>query len=306
MAMLRQAAAEVMGDPGAPLKGGNHWQWVALACLVVVLSLGWWLSGRSVQQLPGPAQVAQPGPAAALPLSLPSAGEEAATAEIPSLGNGSTADAVSSLQAQEADPWYSVRGEGLSALAGYLGVADVAGEMSCSRFEELGWRCERQQAQTWDEVLNFDRPALLTLVTEDRFAAYAALVGVRGDRGLLRFRGVEVERPLAGLGRFWQGEFVFLWQPPPEYNGPVSLGDEGPMVAWLAMEFARIDGQPRPLTDDAFNADLDARVRLFQRQFQLRDDGVVGMKTLLKLSEVRGTARPLARDASRLANMSLN
>jgi general secretion pathway protein A len=202
-------------------------------------------------------------------------------------------------------PWYATRGGGLAALAEFLGVGAGAGEMSCARFEQLGWRCEEQQVQTWDEVLDFDRPALLTLVTEGRFAAFAALVGIRGEQAVLRFQGGEVERPLAALGRLWQGEFIFLWQPPPVYSGPVSLGDAGPMVAWLAREFAAIDGQPRPLAGDAFNADLDARVRLFQRQFSLRDDGVVGMKTLLKLSEVRGTARPLVRGSSNLADSGL-
>ena len=77
------------------------------------------------------------------------------------------------------------------------------------------------------------------------------------------------------------------------------------MVAWLAQEFARLDGQPRPLTQDSFTAELDTRVRLFQRQFNLRDDGVVGMKTLLKLGEVRGTARGLARSAASLANVGM-
>ena len=204
------------------------------------------------------------------------------------------------------NPWYSGRGQGLAALADFLGVVEVAGDVTCTQFEELGWRCEKQQVQTWDDVLGFDRPALLTLVTEERFAAYAALVGVRGERAFLRFQGQEIERPLAELGRIWQGEFVFLWQPPRDYTGPVSRGDAGPMVAWLAQEFARLDGQPRPLTEDSFNADLDTRVRLFQRQFKLRDDGVVGMKTLLKLGEARGTARALARSTASLANVDLH
>jgi general secretion pathway protein A len=196
------------------------------------------------------------------------------------------------------DPWYAEQGEGLAVLLDFLGVAVPAGSVNCAGVEELGWRCEKQQVKTWNELLDFDRPALLSLVTEERFAAYAALVGVTDQRALLRFQGRAVERSLAELGSLWRGEFVFLWQPPPAYTGPVSRGDSGPMVAWLAQEFARLDGQPRALAENTFNADLDTRVRLFQRQFKLLDDGVVGMKTLLKLGEVRGTARALAQAES--------
>ena len=199
-------------------------------------------------------------------------------------------------------PWYSRRGEGLATLAGFLEVAGVQAAASCAQIERSGWRCEKQQAQTWDLVLDFDRPALLSLVTEGRFAAYAVLVGASTEQAYLLYQGHEIVKPLAELGRLWQGEFVFLWQPPPDYSGPVSQGDSGPVVAWLAQEFAHLDGQPRPLTTEAFNVELDSRVRLFQRQFNLLDDGVVGMKTLLKLGEVRGTARPLARPTQSLAN----
>ena len=47
----------------------------------------------------------------------------------------------------------------------------------------------------------------------------------------------------------------------------------------------QLDGQPRPLTESRFNAALQTRVRLFQQDNQLEADGVVGVRTLLKLNE---------------------
>ena len=43
-----------------------------------------------------------------------------------------------------------------------------------------------------------------------------------------------------------------------------------------------------PLAENQFNAALKERVTLFQRQHQLEDDGVVGVRTLLKLNEQLG------------------
>ncbi|MCZ6831913.1 MAG: AAA family ATPase [Gammaproteobacteria bacterium] len=299
MAMLRQATAEVMGESRDSILERMRRPLLTLASLVLVAVLVWWYGVVPGQPPPGPGAVT-PQPAVSR-MATPR------PVDPQLVGGGSSVQdpALAGSAPVPVNPWYSRRGEGLAALAAFLGVAELAGDATCAQFKELGWRCEKQQARTWDEVLNFDRPALLALVTEERFAAYAALVGVSAGQAFLLFEGQEVVRPLAELGRFWQGEFVFLWRPPREYSGPVSRGDAGPMVAWLAQEFARLDGQLRPLTQDSFTAELDTRVRLFQRQFNLRDDGVVGMKTLLKLGEVRGTARGLARSAASLANVGM-
>ena len=56
----------------------------------------------------------------------------------------------------------------------------------------------------------------------------------------------------------------------------------------VAALFAQLDGQDTGLAKNVFNAALKARVVLFQRQHNLEDDGVVGVRTLLKLNEQLG------------------
>jgi general secretion pathway protein A len=192
-------------------------------------------------------------------------------------------------------PWLRQRSLALDALSTWLGVESGESGDPCIDARSQGWRCETLAAESWDDVLEIDRPALLALLTPARFNATAVLVGISGENGLLLYEGEEVELPLADLAPLWRGEFLILWQPPQYYEQPLSLGDRGPMVGWLAQEFARLDGQQRPLAEDVFNAALDARVRLFQRQFSLLDDGVVGMKTLLRLNAARGVGRSLQR-----------
>jgi general secretion pathway protein A len=59
-------------------------------------------------------------------------------------------------------------------------------------------------------------------------------------------------------------------------------------VAQVAKLFSQLDAQPQALTGQRFNEALEQRVRLFQREQGLDDDGLVGVRTLLKLNESLG------------------
>jgi general secretion pathway protein A len=71
-------------------------------------------------------------------------------------------------------------------------------------------------------------------------------------------------------------------------------------VAQVAELFARLDGQQQPLAGERFNASLQQRVRLFQREHGLAADGVVGMQTLLKLNQQLGVDISAAEARGRL------
>ncbi|MDX1732912.1 MAG: peptidoglycan-binding protein [Halioglobus sp.] len=125
---------------------------------------------------------------------------------------------------------------------------------------------------------------LLSVVTAERFAAEVLLLGIEGRHAWAWSGGATVRVALADLGPLWTGSYRYLWHPPAGFAGPLSMGDSGPAVAAVAELLARLDGQPRPLAQDEFNAALQQRVRLFQRREGLADDGVVGVQTLLALN----------------------
>lgn len=192
------------------------------------------------------------------------------------------------LQPVVAAPWLRQQDEAIAVLADYLGLRLDGAQAVCEKALAAGWRCETLQAISWDDILEIDRPTVLSLLTPARFTASAVLVGISGEMGTLLHREEQVQLSLTELGSLWQGEHLILWRPPASYTVPFGLGDNGPVVAWLAQEFAGLDGQSQPLAGEQFNAPLDARVRMFQREYNLRDDGVVGLKTLLKLNVARG------------------
>lgn len=305
MKTLRQAAGEVFGS-GQVSTGGAGLKWGMIAALGLGMALAgllYWqvqpgMSRSSPQQRPAPIvhqepagleeslteSPQDPGVYPEIAAEAPAGVHTAAVSVAEELVKPTTSDAKVSL--------FPARWEALSELAVYMGARENG---DCAALLETGWRCQEYRATTWNEVLSYDQPAVLSLVTPARFARYAVLVGVNEETAHLSYRGEEFPVPLAELGTQWQGGFMFLWRPPEGFVGPVSRGDSGPVVRWLAQQFAEIDQQPSPLADSSFNAALAQRVRMFQRQHDLHDDGVVGVKTLLKLFEQRGLGRPLRR-----------
>ena len=158
----------------------------------------------------------------------------------------------------------------------------------CTDAEQAGVACIEGEARTWDQLLAYDRPLLLDVITPERFSAAVLLLGIEGRQAWVAAEQGVVLVELAELGPLWSGSYRFLWHPPAGFERPLSLGDSGLVVAQVAGLFARLDAQPQPLTTEDFNAALQQRVRMFQRTHGLEDDGVVGVRTLLKLNELLG------------------
>ena len=269
-AMLRQAVKEVMGElPAGKPSQLSKWPLMLGLTLLFTAVLGfgaWWMGSAGVTETPVAASVAADG----------------------SLSPLLVAD----------------RDEALGLLASHLGLLKT-GAAPCNAARSSGWRCEALGASSWQDLLEFNRPVVLTLVTPERFLTHAVLVGLRGDIAVVATADGEASIPLAHLGGLWRGDFELMWQPPKDYTGPLGLGDRGPMVAWLADIFAQMDGQLSPLAGSEFNNALESRVRLFQRRYGLKQDGIVGLKTLLRLDVARGAALPLRPEAERLAALGL-
>lgn len=148
--------------------------------------------------------------------------------------------------------------------------------------------CTVANAQTWEDLRQFDRPLVLDLVTPERFSASVLLLTFSERSATVWTANGLVEADLAELGAAWNGSYRFLWQPPQGFVAPVAAGADSTVVLEVAQLFAQLDGQAQLLADTVFNAALEKRVMLFQQKYALEDDGVVGMQTLLKLNELLG------------------
>jgi hypothetical protein len=102
--------------------------------------------------------------------------------------------------------------------------------------------------------------------------------------------------PLAKIGRDWTGEVVYLWKKPPAFTETLFLGDSSPTVAWLAQQFAKMDKQKEPLSDDLFSLALQERIKIFQRTKNITADGNINEPTLMKINETIGADKTLISD----------
>lgn len=268
-AMFRQAVAEVAGEEQDVNLQSSAYRPALLGVLAAVaLGLAGWLAW---QQLPA-SNALHDSPA--LVATTPAAEVVPVPAE-PALVQPSS---------KPASPWIRTEELALSELL----LSIHAGEnaiASCDPQQQQNWRCETLNLQTWQELATYNRPAVLKLITKARLLRYAVLLGFDQDVAFVSVDGHQQEIPITTLGELWTGDAMLFWQPHPQFTGPLMLGDRGPMVSWLAQQFAELDQQPGTLTDDTFNAPLQQRVILFQQAHALKADGVVGLKTLLKLQE---------------------
>ena len=284
--LLKQAVTEVMGedeDIAQPSAGRYPLGLLALCLVLAVVSglLGWqWWQQQQAAEVTvvAAAPIIEPEPE-------PVAADTAPQVEQPRYLWLSEAEALS---------------QSLLSL-GYVGFDPVA---LCTanaegirqiQIKSQNLRCEPMQLASWQALLELNRPAVLTLISPAKIRSFASLLGVDGDQLILAAAGSSANQQLTrvsmrDIGRDWTGEAMLIWQPPTGYQRPVGSKGAGPVVSWLANSFARLDGQAAGLATDRFTNGLTERVKLFQRKYRLKDDGVVGLNTLLKLNEELGIA----------------
>lgn len=183
-----------------------------------------------------------------------------------------------------AELWYRSEPEAIATLQALLPSSDAA-TGACHENAGHRLRCQRISVNSWQELREYNRPSVLTLLTPAKLRRYVVVLGFDDDHVFLQHGDDRYSQPLADLGQQWTGDALFFWQTHPDYAGPFGKDDRGPLVSWLAQQFATLDQQPRSLSDERFNSALQQRVKLFQEENGLEADGVVGLMTLLKLNE---------------------
>lgn len=175
----------------------------------------------------------------------------------------------------------------------YVGVAETQGSHPCWSTTTL-LQCKTLKLNTWASLQEINRPVVLTLTTQDKFTAYAVLVGLsKTSAVVLGANGETLSIALNELGEKWTGQVFYIWHRPPEFSSALSVGDTGASVTWLAEQFALMDHQDNPLATFQYTIALRERVKIFQRQVGLQADGILGEQTILKLNAIMGIDKTL-------------
>ena len=134
----------------------------------------------------------------------------------------------------------------------------------------------------WEELRRFNRPAVIELVT-DTGIRYVVVTHLQNEIATLAISGKRFKFPLSEINQYWQGQFLFLWQPPMLPADALKVGASNKSVIWVRKHLDIIEGGNSKKFSKHFNYMLKERIMAFQRLYSLKPDGVVGEQTMLIL-----------------------
>jgi general secretion pathway protein A len=273
--------------PDVPLRSA-----VAAAALVLFLGGGWivWERG-GVEGLPEPlAAIIAPWlnedevPGEFRPETVAST-DAAQEAEVPQIAFARAATEASERTALDPGPLMLDRTVAMRVLLRRWGVelGKPGSQDPCDRLTSFGLSCENDQGG-WSRLRDFDRPALLRLRDAAGKEGYAVLGALNAEHATLDLAEGSRTLSLVDLDRFWLGEFLIVWQPPPVGTTVIGRGSKEQAVRWLRKLVSQVpelgvvdDGSGR------FDSGLENAVRRFQTGAGLDADGVAGPRTLIRL-----------------------
>lgn len=191
----------------------------------------------------------------------------------------------------------------LSSLMNAVPPTELTPKNICDQIEASEWQCVQRKNRLVEDIKQFNRPAVIT-VSDNSGSQYSLLlIGLTQDSVILSSNSNSSSEkeiiPIQLLSEIWNGDVTLLWQPPESYRGSIKKGDNSQLVEWLIAQLAYIDGKSTVSSSTYFNDLLEARVKKFQRENGLRNDGIVGLATLLRINEIIFDVKTL--ENSRLA-----
>lgn len=161
----------------------------------------------------------------------------------------------------------------------------------CFYAQTQGLSCFHHQSDI-EELRKLNRPAVLKLYDDVNQEQYIALLSIDGKTAHIVIADKVQDVPLSQIAFYWKGEFSMLWRFPPGYEELITPGYAGEVVVWLSQVMDEIERSPQRNATSYYDPALVNRVKQFQLSQGLEDDGVVGVKTLIHINQVRGSMAP--------------
>lgn len=301
--ILQLAKSEVTGHSPEEEKqaSGTFWKLVAfssIAVLVLVLTVATRFIREEIYQSDINKRESLATTPTSASVATGDANQEAASQDSTNQEIRQSASTVEpALQAASSPPTQPFFDDSMTAqraLFSYLGMAIDEEKYPCWELAGKNIDCRKVEIDNWNELKELNRPAVLTLTNRNKLLSYTVITGLgKSEASLLDTKHNSFTTELTHLGPLWSGEVFYVWQRPPGFKGPLTRGQRSETITWLAEQFAIMDGQDSPLTRAYFNDKLEQRVKIFQRENKLSDDGIVGQQTLMKLNDLMGIDKPL-------------
>lgn len=158
----------------------------------------------------------------------------------------------------------------------------------CQEARQEGLRCLYRRG-TWNNLRNFNRPAIITLTDRDGGLHQVVMVALNANTATLQAGKARADFPISELEPLWYGEYLLLWRPNPAAPSALRPGMVGTSVGWLREQLATLEHTPDS-GDTTYDASLTDAVKQFQSDEHLTVDGIAGEETLIHLNTVLHTS----------------
>lgn len=168
----------------------------------------------------------------------------------------------------------------------------------CFHAQTSGLAC-LQDTGDIDSLRQLNRPAVIKLYDDFNQPQYATLLGLADSqqaetqRAVLFLANRQQIISLEQLAYYWKGEYSLFWKKPSEYQELIRPGDEGEAVVWLHQQINQIENNPQGVVSSYYDARLEQKVKAFQLNQGLQDDGMVGVKTLIHMNHILQSGLPV-------------
>ncbi len=159
-------------------------------------------------------------------------------------------------------------------------------------------KCELEIGGWWFLRI-IDRPVMLKLISKSGQNIYGVLVALDKKNAIINFSGEDFILNRELVSEYWSGEYLLLWQAPPDYHQPLSLSMQGNQIQWLLTKLGKLENLDMIVPPDVvFDEKVQAKVKQFQLQHSLSPDGIVGLQTLTTLNRLINRTTPTLTSGS--------
>jgi peptidoglycan hydrolase-like protein with peptidoglycan-binding domain len=168
----------------------------------------------------------------------------------------------------------------------------LPGNAPCAKARFRGLACVEGQGD-WDTLYRFNKPTLLRLLSDENTVLYVVVSRLNDESAVLSLgdKSYRIARP--DLDAVWNGSYLILRRDEIPFNRTLLVGTRGADVNWVRHNLSEIYSAGLS-PGDRYDAELRSLVTRFQRDNDLRQDGIFGPRTHSRLIEtIRAMESPL-------------
>ena len=177
----------------------------------------------------------------------------------------------------------------INALKGWSKAVSDSAKIDCHTLETTGLRCVLGQAN-WKDILALNHPVILEFTLPDNKKHHALVTGFGQNQTVIHFTN-KISYPVADVLKYWDGYYLSLTAPPVPIVSEIKSHQASDDVLWLRYVLNTFDGKSVLVNKPrVYDNELSVRIKNFQHQQHLTEDGKVGAKTLEQLIALARTS----------------